>query len=153
MQKEPRAKIEKLTRRFEIASSDKPVMQISVKPKVAPKGGHRTREKKGKKAAALVVKKPGLGGGAASRVKLERVSGPSASSAKLKAKRNLCFDSKSPRKKGIMAGNALPTTLTTPKKLGADSTTPRKKKLGNFRRSISRTLYRNSVPLQRLRSA
>ena len=115
-------------------------MQISVKPKGGPKGHRSSREKKGKKAAAaVVVKKPGLGGGAASRVKLERVSGPSASSAKLKAKRNLCFDSKSPRKKGTMAGSALPTTLTTPRKLGADSTTPRKKKLGDFGASISRT--------------
>ena len=85
-----------------------------------------SKDKKGKRAAAVVVKKP------ASRVKLERVSGPSTSSAKLKAKRNLCFDSRSPRKKGA-TGSALPT-LTTPKKSTADSATPKKKRPGTPKR-------------------
>ena len=120
--------MEKLKRRFEIASSARPVMQINVNPN-APKtrqGGHRSKDKKGGKRAAVVVRKP------ASRVKLERVAGgPSTSSAKLKAKRNLCFDSRSPRKKGAAAeGSALLPTLTTPKKLTTDSATPRKKKAG-----------------------
>ena len=85
------------------------------------------KDKKGKRAA-VVVKKP------ASRVKLERVSGPSTSNAKLKAKRNLCFDSRSPRKKGAAAtGSALPT-LTTPKKLTADAATPKKKRPGTPKR-------------------
>ena len=85
------------------------------------------KDKKGKRAA-VVVKKP------ASRVKLERVSGPSTSNAKLKAKRNLCFDSRSPRKKGTAAtGSALPT-LTTPKKLTADAATPKKKRPGTPKR-------------------
>ena len=121
--------MEKLKRRFEIASNARPVMQISVKPNASKsrQKGHRSEKKKGKKAAAaVVVKKP------ASRVKLERVSGPSTSSAKLKAKRNLCFDSRSPRKKGTsITGSALPT-LTTPKKSTTDSATPRKKKLGKI---------------------
>ena len=124
--------MEKLKRRFEIASSARPVMQISVKPnpsKSRQSRAHRSKDKRGKKAA-VVVKKP------ASRVKLERVSGPSTSSAKLKAKRNLCFDSRSPRKKGVAEGSALPT-LTTPKKLATDSATPRKKKPGKISSDIN----------------
>ena len=123
--------MEKLKRRFEIASNARPVMQISVKPNPSKsrQGAHRSKDKRGKKAA-VVVKKP------ASRVKLERVSGPSTSSAKLKAKRNLCFDSRSPRKKGAAAGSALPT-LTTPKKLATDSATPRKKKPGKISSDIN----------------
>ncbi len=58
----------------------------------------------------------------ASRVKLQRVSGPSGA---LRAKRNLCFDSKSPRKSALAsAAGTATTTWVTPKK--AKSETPRK---------------------------